>query len=353
MEFLLVASACAGCGGGSSFTQPPPPAPDFSLSLSANSVSVSQGGASYAVNVSVNPNDGFTGNVQVNLNGLPAGVVSNPASPLNVAAGASTSVVFGASASAATGNFTISAQGTSGGLSHTQTLALTVQAGLASALPRTSYARTDSVGTADTPIGEPHHRHIAYDPSNKHVFVANRAMNRVEVFSTITQTRIAQVSVSGAASADVSADGATVWIGTALTEVVAIDPVSLTVKNRYSLAGLMPIPNVIFDRPEEVLALSSGKAMVRLRQPVSSEALLALWDPASNSLIDLTSAAPSVFQQGVGALARSGDHSKVLAAANDSSAEVALFDSGGNVLAGPVTLGTGTIPWAAANNNGS
>jgi IPT/TIG domain-containing protein len=119
------------------------------------------------------------------------------------------------------------------------------------------------------------------------------------------------------------------------------------------LTGLMPIPNVIFNRPIEVLSLSNGKAMVRLRQPVSSEALLALWDPNLNSLTDLTSAVPAIFQQGVGALAHSGDHSRVLAAANDSSGNVALFGSAGNVLAGPVALGTGTAPFDAANNDAS
>jgi DNA-binding beta-propeller fold protein YncE len=327
--------------------------PDFSLSLSTNSISISQGGTSSAVSVSINPSNGFTGNVKVTLSGIPAGVTSNPASPFDVAAGASTSVVFGAASNAATGNFTISAQGSSGALSHSQTLALTVQAGVSSMLPRTSYVRTDSVLTADAPFGEPHHRHIAYDPANKQVFVANRAMNRVEVFSTSSQTRISQISVPGATSTDLSADGATVWIGAARNEIVAVDPASLSVKNRYALAGLTPIPNVIFDRPIEVLSLSNGKAMVRLRQPVSAEALLALWDPSSNSLSGLTSAAPVVFQQGVGVLARSGDHSKVLTAANDSTGEAALFDSGGYVVAGPVALGTGTIGWAAANNDGS
>ena len=103
----------------------------------------------------------------------------------------------------------------------------------------------------------------------------------------------------------------------------------------------MPIPNVTFDRPTEVLSLSSGKALFRLRQPVSQEALLALWDPAANSLADLTASAPAVFQQGVGAMARSGDHSKVLVAANDSSGEMAVFDEAGNVVAGPTTPGTG------------
>src|SRR5205814_7830530 len=186
-----------------------------------------------------------------------------------------------------------------------------------------------------------------------HLFVANRAMNRVEVFSTASQSSVAQISIPGASSADISADGSTVWVGTALEEIVAIDTSSLRIRNRYSLAGLTPVANTIFSRPLEVHSLSSGKALVRLRQPVSSQALLALWDPATNALTNLTSAAPALFQQGVGVLARSRDHSKVLAAANHSSGELALFDSGGHVVAGPLTLGAGLTSIAAANSDGS
>jgi hypothetical protein len=350
---LLLALACAGCGTTSSAPPPPPPAADFTLSLSSNSISISQGTASPPVNVIVNPVNGFSGAVQITLNALPAGVTSNPASPFNVAAGASTPVVFGASASATTGNFTISVQGASGALSHSASLAVAIHSGVNPALPRTAYARTDSNSASDDPFGEPHHRHIAYDPANKHVFIANRAMNRVEVFSTISQTRVAQVSLPGASSADLSADGSTVWIGTSIEQIVAIDTSTLRISNRYPLTGLTPLPGTVFSRPVEVLSLSSGKSMVRLRQPVSSEALPALWDPASNSLTDLTSTAPALFQQGVGALARSGDHSKVLAAANDSSGELALFDSAGHIVAGPLTLGTGLSRILAANSDGS
>jgi hypothetical protein len=351
--FIVFASACAGCGGGSSFTQPPPPVPDFSLVLSGNSVTVSQGGTSQGFTISVNPLNGFSENVQVTVTGLPAGVTTNPASPFGIAAGSNTSVIFGAAANASTGTFPIVAQGVSGSLTHTQNFSLNVQSGTAATLPRSSYARTDATPAADALLGEPHHRHIVYDSAHKQVFVANRAMNRVEVFSSASQSRVAQISIPGASSADLSADGATVWIGTGLDKIVSVDSASLSIKNRYTLAGLTPIPNTIFNRPEEVLALSNGKSMVRLRQPVSSEALLALWDPASNSLTNLTSAAPAVFQQGVGVLARSGDHSKVLSAANDSSGEIALFDPNGNVVAGPVATGTGSIPFAAANNDAS
>jgi hypothetical protein len=353
--FLFLASLATGCGGGSSYVQPPPPppSPDFSIALSPNSISVIQGAASSAVNISVNPLNGFTGSVQVTLGALPSGVTSNPTSPFTVAAGASTSVLFGAASSAATGNFTVSAQGTSGSLSHSTNLTLTVQSGIVSALPRTTYVRTDATSAADNPFPEPHHHHMAYDSANKHLFIANRAMNRVEVFSTSDQTRVAQISIPGATSADLSTDGATVWIGTSLEHIAAVDTATLHVRSRYFLSGLTPIPGTIFNRPVEILSLSNGKSMIRLRQPVSSEALLALWDPAANSLADLTSTAPALFQQGVGALARSGDGSKVLAASNDSSGELALYNASASVASGPLTIGTGLISRLAANLDGT
>jgi hypothetical protein len=348
--FAFAAFLCAGCGGGSSsYVAPPPPLPDFSLVLSTSSVSVQQGATNNSLNVSVTPENGFTGSVQVSLSGLPAGVISSPASPFPLASGANTQVIFGAAANAATGNFMVSAQGTSGALTHNQPLNLTVQSAAGSALPRTTYARTDATSAAGNPFGEPHHRHVAYDPANKHVFIANRAMNRVDVFSSVDQGRVTEIPIPGASSADLSADGTTVWVGTSLQQVAAIDVSSLHIKARYLLAGLTPLPGTIFNRPEEVLSLSNGKCIVRLRQPVSSEALLALWDPVSNALTDLTSTAPAIFQQGVGVLARSGDHSKVLASANDSSGEIAIYGAAGNIVAGPLTLGAGAITNVAAN----
>ncbi len=353
LGLLLLASI--GCGGGSSPIQPPPPPPqpDFSIAFSVNSVNVQQGATSSAVGVSVNPLNGFTGNVQITLTGLPANVVANPSSPFNVAAGSSTPILFSAASNAATGNFTIMATGANGSLSHPASLGLAVQSGVAAALPRTTFARTDSTPSMDDPVGEPHHRHIAYDPAHQLVFVANRAMNRVDIFSTTTATSVGQVSIPGASSADLSLDGSTVWIGTVTEQVAAIDTASLQVKGRYELAGLQPLPNTLFDRPEELLSLSSGKLLMRLRQPQTTEALLALWDPASNTLTNLTSTEPQLFQNGLGAMARTGDHTRFLIAASDSSGEFAVYDANGNVLAGPHGIGIGTIPLVAANPDGT
>lgn len=310
-------------------------------------------GTAAPITISIGAQNGFAGTVQVMLTGLPSGIASNPAAAISIAPGANATIVFGAAANAATGNFTITAQGTSGSLSHSVTLTLVVQAGIASTLPRTSYARTDAVAAFDNPIGEARHRHIVYDAANKHVFVANRAMNRVEVFSSTDQSRVAQIAVPAASSADLSADGATVWVGTATEQAVAIDTVSLKITARYSIQPLAPIPNAVFDRPEELLAMSSGKIMMRLRQGAAAQALLAIWDPAANTLTDLTAVAPALFQNGLGAMARSGDHGKLLVAANDDTGNVAIFDATGAITAGPSALGAGTIPVVAANSDGS
>jgi IPT/TIG domain-containing protein len=354
-SLAMVLLVLCGCGGGSSSIQPPPPPlqPDFSIGFSQNSVNLEQGATSSPIGLSVNPLNGFTGTIQVTLTGLPAGVISSPLSPFSVAATSSTPILFSAAQNAAIGNSTIMATGISGSLSHPANLALAIQSGVVASLPRTAYSRTDSVPAMDDPSGEPHHRHVAYDSVHQLVFAANRAMNRVEVFSTVTAARVAEISVPGASSADLSTDGATVWIGTVSEQLAAIDTTSLQVKARYEITGLQPLPNTLFDRPEEMLALSSGNLLVRLRQSQTGEALLALWNPASNALTNLTSAAPQLFQNGLGAMAHTGDQTKVLVAANDSSGEIAVFNSSGSVLAGPFGLGSGNIPLVAANPDGS
>jgi hypothetical protein len=357
LSFFFSVALSAGCGGGPAQPQTlQPPAPqDFSITLSTNSLSLPQSGTSPSVNVSVIGQNGFTGMIQVTLSGLPSAVQSNPPSPFSVAAGANTSVVFGAAPNAGTGSFTITAQAASGALSHSATFALIVQSSAASSLPRTTYVRTDATAAMDDPPGEPRHRRSVYDPATKHLFLANRAMNRVEVFSTTDQPpveigeRVAQITVPGASSADLSPDGATLWVGTVTQQAVAIDTASLRVASRYTIQSLSPVPNSSFDRPEEILALANGNCLMRLRQSSGVQALPALWNPATNSLTNLSSAVP----HGLGAMARTADHAKVIVAANDSSGVLTIFDSNGAVLLGPHTLGNGAIPLVAASPDGS
>ncbi len=360
LRFLAIALAMSlpGCGGGSGVggsggDQPPPPQADFAMSLSSTSLTIAQGDTSSPITLTVAASNGFTGSVSVTLGDVPVGITTNPVSPFSVTSGHSASVIVGASSNAATGQFAISAQGTSGNLSHSATLALTIQAGVPQNLSRSTYVRNDSVPSVDSPNGEPHRRHLIYDSSGQRFFVANQTMNRVDVVSTSNSAVVASMDAPGAASVDLSPDGSTLWVGTALEQILAIDTNSLQVKKRYPVAGLSPVPGVVYDRPVEVIATSSEMLLVRLRQSSVVQSLLALWDPASNSFTNLTSAAPAIFQNGLGVMARSADYTHLIVAANDGSAGVALFDSSGNLLAGPQSLGAGTISFIASNADGS
>ena len=351
----LVSSAayCSGCGGGGTGIQPPPLQPDFLLALSVSSLSVEQGATSPAVSLSVTSENGFSDAVEITLSSLPTGVVTNPASPFSVSPGQPVAVLFAADSGAATGQFAVSAQATSGTLSHAASLSLTIESGPLLNAPKSSFVRNDSVNSVDAPAGEPHRRHIVYDAVGKRFFIANGAMNRVDVLSTGGAAPPTSIDVPAASSVDLSPDGATLWVGSAVEYAFAVGTQNLQVTKCYAVAGLTPIPGEVFNRPTELVPMASGKVLVRLRQATASQALLALWDPVANTFSNLTSKVPAVFQNGVGVIARSGDHSRALVASNDGSGELALFDGSGNVIAGPQAPGAGTISFAAVNNDGS
>ncbi len=344
----------ASCGGGQADIQPPPPPPpDFALAFSTSTVAVAQGTTSNAVGVSVTPLNGFSGQVQVTLSALPTGVTANPASPFSVSAGANVSLLFSAASGAPTGTVNLTATGTSGGLTHTAPLGLTVQSNSSAAVPRSNYVRTNAIANLDNPPGEPHHRHIVLDAAHQHLFVANRVRNLVAVISSQDGSIVAEISAAGATSADISADGKTIWIGSTTQGIYELDATSLQTRVAHFLPALAPLPGSVFDRPEEVLAMSNGKAMVRMRQPASTESLLSQWDPSANSLTNLTSIAPALFQSGLGVMAKTGDGSRLFVAAVDSSGEIALLDSNGSLVAGPQTIGGGTVSFAAASKTGT
>jgi subtilase family serine protease len=98
------------------------PPPNFSLSASPNSLSLARGAKSTST-ISVNPQNGFTGGVSLAASGLPRGVTAsfNPSSTT----GTST-LSLSATSTASTGTFSVQVRGTSGSLTRTTTISLTV-----------------------------------------------------------------------------------------------------------------------------------------------------------------------------------------------------------------------------------
>lgn len=128
-----------GCGGGSNTTTtppPPPPNPDFTISLSPSTLNIARG-SSGNTQVSVAAKNGFSSTVTVTPGGLPTGVTS---APININAGSSGNLTFAVSSATAVGPFTISLTGTSGNLSHPDSVILNVPlgGGVNTLVPRTS-----------------------------------------------------------------------------------------------------------------------------------------------------------------------------------------------------------------------
>src|SRR2546429_560493 len=122
---LLFSWFLASCGTVSKQPQPLPP--DFGLSTSPGPLTIAQE-SNGSSTIPVAPKNGFTGNVTLAASGLPNGVTAsfstNPTTPTSTMS----TLTLTASSTAATGMSTVTITGTSGTLSHTTTLALTVNA---------------------------------------------------------------------------------------------------------------------------------------------------------------------------------------------------------------------------------
>src|SRR5258708_16659705 len=120
---------------------PAPTPTSAAFSLSASPYPLPQGGNG-TTPITVTPQNGFTGSVALSVSGLPSGVT---ASPFNPASTMSTSVLtLSATSTAATGNYSVMIMGTSGMLSHTATLNLTVNASAPAQTPNFSLSASPS-----------------------------------------------------------------------------------------------------------------------------------------------------------------------------------------------------------------
>lgn len=99
-------------------------APSFGLSLASSSLSIAPG-ASGTASVTISPQSGFSGAVSLTISGLPAGVTGS-FSPASATSSSTLTVIASSTAAAGTYNATIT--GTSGTLSSTARLTLTITA---------------------------------------------------------------------------------------------------------------------------------------------------------------------------------------------------------------------------------
>ncbi len=104
------------------------PAADFGINIEPGQLSVIQGATSTPAAISVTPLNSFSGTVSVDIKGLPAGVATSQALPLQVSAGSKQQITFTAASSVAPGTTSVVFKGSSGSLSHAASAALQIQA---------------------------------------------------------------------------------------------------------------------------------------------------------------------------------------------------------------------------------
>jgi hypothetical protein len=104
-----------------------PPPPDFSLTVSPTTLTIVAGATGSPVSVLATAINSFSGTVSVAISGLPTGVTASPAT-LTLTPGATQNVTLTASSTAAISSSTVTFTGTSGTLTHSATVALTVSA---------------------------------------------------------------------------------------------------------------------------------------------------------------------------------------------------------------------------------
>jgi hypothetical protein len=103
------------------------PVPDFTLSASPATLTLMAGATGSQISVTAAALNSFAGTVAVAISGLPSGVTANPAT-LNLTPGIAQNTTLTAALTTAASTSTVTFAGTSGNLSHSAQLALTVQA---------------------------------------------------------------------------------------------------------------------------------------------------------------------------------------------------------------------------------
>jgi IPT/TIG domain len=315
---VLMLSACGGSSSTSSPAPPSPPATTFSISVPGSAtISVGQ---SATVSVSITGTIPLNDDVQVFVTNLPAGVTATPSQFL-IGAGASQPVVLAASGSVALGTSTVTVQGILGGdQTATSTFSLNVTA---AAVPPPSTARIrygltnasydlSFLTFGPLPL-------ILYDPGTRRFFVSDEFLNRIEVFDAATEMQIGQIDVPAPFVGDETPDHSTIYLGTELGDVYAIDPVSMTVKTRYPNTQIGPAgfaANIVKVLASGKLALFGSRGGLAA---IDGWGTVAIWDLADNSLQQFTIGH-------VVEMALTADRTKILMGSGDSDDTLTLLD---------------------------
>jgi hypothetical protein len=330
ISIVGVLSMMSACGSGQSGTGGTN-APDFTLSVSPGSLTL-QPGTGGTVQVTLTPVNSFSGTAQVQVQNLPSGVTLS-ATQFSVSASSPQNVNVATDSSVAAGNYSFAFQGSSGSLSHSATLTVSVNVG------NSSPSRADFVPTYDTPES------ATYDMARKLVYVSNPIRGTVDVVSSTTNNVLKRIPIPSPRGLEISIDGSKIYVGTNTQALYVIDATTQRLSQRYFTPA--PMGGFIAWEPQKLVQSANGKLIVLGLSNGTYQ--IATWDLTTNTY-QVRTDAPFGFDN-TGVLARSGDGTKVIIANDVSSGEVTLYDSATDLFRSTAGL---PFPFAvAANANGT
>jgi len=211
------------------------------------------------------------------VTGVPAGVTVSPTA-ITLTPGTPQQVTFAAAANATAASTTVTFTGTSGSLAHTAGLSLAV-VGSGNGVPvRTRYVRTDATTEYFSWVNQ---HWILYHAATGRYFVTDPSSNQIIVLDAASQTEIGTIGVPGAFGIDQTPDATTLWVGTQIGDVYSIDPVGMTVIQRYIASGIGPNGYPA----SSALVLSDGQlALIGPYNGIDGTTSIAMWNPADNSI---------------------------------------------------------------------
>ncbi len=197
---------------------------------------------------------------------------------------------------------------------------------------RTRYVRTDAQWDYGFLNFFPQ-QWIIYDPTTKRFFVNNTALNRIDVFDAGSELEIAQIPVPGPWVSDESPDHSTIYVGTQVGDLYAIDPVAMKVTQRFPSVEIGPAGFATY----EVKVLADGRLALLGSQggipAVDGYASFAIWNPVNNSLAVYGSyyggsVQPPVCDQlgNIAEFTLNAERTQVLVSSADSDGTLCLID---------------------------
>ncbi len=347
ISVLILLAILAGCAGGGStpLTVEPPPTqgtPDFSLSILSPYLNIQQGQGN-SLNVTLTALNGFAGTVTLTAESVPNDV---DVFPLSVQASVSgnaailQTIGFTASTDAAVGSTMITIVATSGTLNHSSEFSLVVQSPSSittstngSPPGRTRYVRADTVTENAQWLNT---NWIVYDSSTGQFLMTDPMGGQVVVFNASTETKVASIAVPGAFGIDITPDQSTVYVGTLIGDIYAINTATDTITKRYVASqigpsGFQAVTALVM--ADGRLALLGAAPYLSSFSAIDGFGGVAFWDPSTNSLSnydDLNDCGIGIVE----GFARSPDRTKLFLGTGGGSGTICqVTESSGQAIA--------------------